>query len=43
MNLLVFFNFEPKSVSRSEWDERFSATFAMSAVLATSVTPCYPL
>ena len=58
MNLLVFFDFEPKKCFRvptlwglygAEWDERlcslctFSAIFAMLAVLATSVTPWYPL
>ena len=58
MNLLVFFDFEPKKCFRvptpwglygTEWDERlcslctFSAIFTMLVVLATSVTPCYPL
>ena len=56
MNLLVFFDFEPKKCFRvptpwglygEEWDEvqfmHFSAIFAMSAVLATSATPWYPL
>ena len=58
MNLLVFFDFEPKKRFRvptpwglygAEWDERlctfmhFSVIFAMLAVLATSVTPWYPL
>ena len=58
MNLLVFFDFEPKKCFRvptlwglygAEWDERlcslctFQAIFGMLAVLATSVTPCYPL
>ena len=48
MNLLVFFDFEPKKFFRvptpwglygAEWDERFihfSPIFAMSSVLATS-------
>ena len=57
MNLLVFFDFEPKKCFRvptpwglygARWDERmlfmhFLAFFGMSAVLATSVTPWYPL
>ena len=58
MNLLIFFDFEPKKCFRvpapwglygAEWDERFlkfmhfSASFAMLAVLATSVTTCYPV
>ena len=52
MNLLVFFDFEPKNCFRlptlwglygAEWDEHFLAIFGMLAVLATSVTPWYPL
>ena len=58
INLLVFFDFEPKKVFPGPnsigfvWGGvgqalmqfmHFSAIFAMSAVLATSVTPCYPL
>ena len=52
MNLLVFFDFEPKKCYRvptpwglygAEWDERFSAMFGMLAVLATLVTPWYRL
>ena len=53
MDLLVFFDFEPKKCFRvptpwglygAEWDEwDFTAIFAMLAVLATSVTPWYPL
>ena len=58
MNLLVFFDFEPKQCFRvptlwglygAEWDERsrslctFSPIFGMLAVLATLVTPWYPL
>ena len=58
MNLLAFFDFEPKKCFRvptpwglygEEWDERFmqfmhfSAIFATLVVLATSVTPWYPL
>ena len=58
MNLLVFFDFEPKKFFRvpTLWGlygggvgrvlmqfMHFSAIFAMLAVLATSVTPWYPL
>ena len=58
MNLLVFFDFEPKKCFRvpTLWGfvwggmgralmqfMHFSAIFAMLAVLATSVTPWYPL
>ena len=55
MNILGFFDFQPKKclcvptpwgLYAAEWDERFvhlSAFFAMLAVVATSVTPCYPL
>ena len=56
MNLLVFFDFEPKKCFRVPigfvWGGvgrallqfmHFSAIFAMLVVLATSVTPWYPL
>ena len=58
MNLLVFFDFEPKKCFRvpTPWGlygggvrrvlmqfMHFLAIFAMLAVLATSVTPWYPL
>ena len=58
MNLLVFFDFEPKKCFRVPtplgfvWGGlgralmqfmHFPAIFAMLAVLATSVTPWYPL
>ena len=55
INLLVFSDFEPKKCFRvptpwglygAEWDEQFMpfpSMFAMLAVLATSVTPWYPL
>ena len=57
MNILVFFDFEPKKCFRvrlhgvrkgrsgtsADAVYALSGHFAMLAVLATSVTPCYPL